>query len=252
MADTVLAAQLYTIREHMKVPADMAVSLKKIKEIGYDAVQLSGQGEVDVKELAQMVKDAGLVVAATHVSFDKLYDETDAMIEHHQILECANPAIGGLPGQYRDTKEGVLEFAQKADEVGGKLAAAGLRFGYHNHSFEFVKFDGELMLDLIFNNTDPAHLSAEIDTYWVQYGGGSPVEWCKKLKGRLPLLHIKEYGIIGNQVTMVPVGAGNLNWKKIVKAAKKSGTEWFIIEQDTCQIDPFESLKQSLDYLVDL
>ncbi|MEI8352769.1 MAG: sugar phosphate isomerase/epimerase, partial [bacterium] len=86
--------------------------------------------------------------------------------------------------------------------------------------------------------------------YWVQFGGGNPIEWCKKLENRLPLLHLKEYGIVENKPTMLELGSGNLDWKRIVKAAKKSGTEWFIIEQDICRIDPFDSLKMSLEYLI--
>jgi sugar phosphate isomerase/epimerase len=86
----------------------------------------------------------------------------------------------------------------------------------------------------------------------VQHGGGDPVAWCKKLKGRLPLLHMKDYTVnAANQVTFAEIGHGNLNWKKIVAAAEKSGCQWFIVEQDTCPGDPFESLRQSFDYIRD-
>ena len=77
------------------------------------------------------------------------------------------------------------------------------------------------------------------------------MEWCERLDGRLPLLHLKEFGIIDNQITMLEIGSGNLDWKKIVKAARKSGTRWFIIEQDTCRICPFDSLEISLKYLME-
>jgi sugar phosphate isomerase/epimerase len=114
---------------------------------------------------------------------------------------------------------------------------------------EFRKVDGRLVLDVLYSETDPNNLQGEIDTYWVQYGGGNPVEWCAKLSGRLPLLHLKDYRISAEHTPeFAEIGYGNLNWTEIVKTAEASGCEWFIIEQDTCPGDPFDSLKMSFDF----
>ena len=76
------------------------------------------------------------------------------------------------------------------------------------------------------------------------------MDWCKKLKGRLPLLHMKDYAYLASDKhAMAEIGSGNLNWKKIVAAAEKSGCEWFIVEQDVCPADPFDSLKKSFEYI---
>jgi len=89
----------------------------------------------------------------------------------------------------------------------------------------------------------------QIDTYWVQYGGGNPIDWINKLKGRLPLLHLKDMLMHGQQQFFAEVGAGTLNWEGILGAAKGSGAQWYIVEQDTCERDPFESLAISFKYL---
>ena len=113
--------------------------------------------------------------------------------------------------------------------------------------------DGRTVLQWLFDLTAPANLQAEPDTYWLQFGGADPAAWCRRLAGRLPLLHLKDYGIGERdgrpQVQMREVGNGNLEWRHIINEARTSGCEWFIVEQDVCPADPFDSLAQSLRYL---
>ena len=108
------------------------------------------------------------------------------------------------------------------------------------------------MLDLLYAQTDARYLQAEIDTYWVQYGGGDPVAWCEKLAGRLPLLHLKDYMFTpAAKPAFAEIGSGNLDWKRIIAAAEKSGCQWFIVEQDTCPGDPFDSVAKSYRYIAE-
>ena len=102
MADTVLAAQMYTVREFTKTPADIAASLKKVKALGYDAMQVSAFGEVDTQELKNLADGEGLDICATHTGYERMRDETQAVIDEHLTLECNYPAIGGLPQEYRE------------------------------------------------------------------------------------------------------------------------------------------------------
>ncbi len=147
-------------------------------------------------------------------------------------------------------KAPIHALAKKLDASGAVLREAGQVLTYHNHAIEFVKFDGKLALEIIYEESDPQNLQAEIDTYWVQYGGGNPVEWCRRMAGRLPLLHMKDYMFLKeNKHEMAEIGVGNLDWKAIIPAAEKSGCEWFIVEQDYCPGDPFDSLKASFDYI---
>lgn len=250
MKKKTIAAQLYTIRDFLKTPADIGASLKKIKNAGFEAVQLSGLGPIEISELVKMLNGEGLVCCATHEPGAEIFDSPNKVVDKLAALGCKYTAYP-WPHTSPKTEEDYLAVAKALDKSGKVLRDAGMVLAYHNHAIEFERFDGRTGLDIIYDETDPKNLQGEIDTFWVQHGGGDPTAWCKKLKGRLPLLHLKEFGIIGNKITMLEIGNGNLDWKKIVKEAKNSGCEWFIIEQDTCRIDPFESLKISLEYLVE-
>ena len=245
---SVIGAQGYTIREFTKTTKDIAKSMKKLRDIGYEAVQVSAFGPIEPKELRKILDDNGLVCAATHISYEKMRDETETVIEEHRILGCEHPAIGGLPGEYRNA-EGFPRFAKDASEVGRKLEAAGMHFSYHNHSFELEKFGNRLGLEILRDDSDPAVFNMEIDTYWIQHGGGDPAAWIRSVKGRIPLAHLKDMTIRDKEQIMAEVGEGNLNWPEILKACKEAGVQWYLVEQDTCERDPFESLKISFENL---
>jgi len=175
MPRTQIAAQLYTLRDFTQTTEDFAQAMKRVREIGYEAVQVSGIGkDIDWADVRRICDDNGIEVAATHVSFESLRDETDRMIEQHEIIGCKYPAIGGLPNEFRGSAEGYATFAKQANEVGRKLAAAGMAFGYHNHSFELEKYGDRTGLQIIYEESDPKYVTGEIDTYWVQHGGGDP------------------------------------------------------------------------------
>ncbi len=245
---SVIAAQLYTVREFTKTPKDIAETLKKVAAAGYEAVQLSGLGPIEPQDLRNICDGEGLKICATHIAFEAMRDEPESVIEEHKILGCDYPAIGGLPAEYRNA-EGFAKFAQDASAVAARLAEGGLTFSYHNHAFELEKFGDRTGLEILYEDSDPRYFKAEIDTYWIQYGGANPVTWINKLAGRLPLLHLKDMAMRGQEQLFAEVGEGNLEWPAILEAARAAGVEWYIVEQDVCQRDPFESLKLSLDNL---
>lgn len=245
-----VAAQLYTVREFLKTPADIAASLKKVRAIGYQAVQVSGMGPIDEGELVRMLDSEGLVCCGTHEPTAKILDNPEAVVERLNKLVCKTTAVPAPAGIPLTTLEEVKSYASRINSAGIVLRNAGQVLAYHNHHYEFKRVDGRLILDLIYSETDPKNLGGEIDTYWVQYGGGDPAAWCKKLAGRLPLLHIKDYAIDPqNNPVFAEIGAGNLDWPAIIRAAEQSGCEWFIVEQDICPGDPFESLANSFRYI---
>ncbi len=245
---SVIAAQLYTVRDFTQTPADIIQTMKKVAAAGYEAVQLSALGPMEPAELREVCDGEGLTICSTHTDYERMRDEPEAVIEEHKILDCQYPAIGGLPAEYRNA-QGFAKFAKEASQVAARLAEGGLTFGYHNHNFELEKFGDRTGLQILFEDSDPRYFTFEIDTYWVQAGGGSPVAWINKLKDRLPLLHLKDMTMRGREQIMAEVGEGNLDWPGILEAAKNVGVVWYIVEQDTCERDPFESLNISLDNL---
>ena len=248
MAGSVIAAQLYTVREFTKTPADIAETIRKVAAIGYEAVQLSALGEHDPAEVRKVCDGEGVTICATHTSYAMMRDEPQAAIDLHATYGCPYAGIGGLPGEYRNA-EGFAKFAKEASEVARKLAEGGLKFVYHNHNFELERFGDRTGLAILYEDSDPEVFLSEIDTYWVQAGGGSPATWIRNLAGRAPCVHLKDMTMQGRDQIMAEVGEGNLDWPEILEACVEAGTEWYIVEQDTCQRDPFESLAISFHNL---
>lgn len=250
MKEPVIAVQLYTLRDFTKTPEDLKNTFRRVKSMGYNAVQVSGIGPMD----PQIVKDAAdnedLTICATHIGFDRLQSDLNNVISQHKLWNCRYVGIGSMPESYRADREGYQRFAREASEYGRLLAKEGLTLIYHNHNFEFRKYGKETGMDLLLEESDPAALQFELDTYWVQSGGADPIQWIKKVKGRMEVVHFKDMALNDqNQQIMAEVGEGNLNWKDIISACREIGTIWCAVEQDICQRDPFESLKISRDNL---
>ncbi len=251
MKKPLVAAQLYTIRDFTKTPEDLDKSMERLKTIGYNAGQISGIGPMDYQQVKDIMDKHDLTICATHIGFEKMQEDLDDVIYQHKLWNCKYVGVGSMPEKYRTSKEGYIAFAKEASEIGKRLADEGLQFIYHNHHFEFVKFDGVLGMEILLNESDPESFGFEIDTFWVQAGGCNPVEWINKVAGRMQVVHFKDMAIGKDDYKpiMAEVGEGNLNWPAIIEACAKTNVEWAAVEQDICQRDPFESLEISLKNL---
>jgi len=239
----VLGAQLYTVRQFTQTIEGVAETLQKVAAIGYTAIQISGFGPLDPQEVARLVQDSGLTVAGTHAGWKRFLDDLDAIIAEHKMWGCTHAAIGGLPGEYH-TLDGLKRFLDELEPVSAALAEEGIDFSYHNHNHELMRHGARTLLETLYEQASPQMLKAEIDTYWIQAGGGDPAAWIRKYAGREPLLHLKDMTMgPGREQRMAEIGEGNLNWPAILQAAQESGVEWYLVEQDDCYgRDPFESL----------
>ncbi|NOU95531.1 TIM barrel protein [Paenibacillus sp. LMG 31456] len=246
-----IAAQLYTVRDFLKTPENIAESLKKVKQIGYDAVQVSGVGPIGNQELKDLADGEQLTICATHIPYQDLTERLDEVIQKHQLWGCKYVGLGGMPNEYRDSKEGYISFAKQASEIGRKLDAAGLKFIYHNHNFEFAKFDGKTGMEILLEESDPSAFDFELDVYWVQAGGGDAVEWVRKFDGRMKVVHLKDMAVTANREQLfAEVGEGNMNFPAILNACREIGVEWAAVEQDQSYgRDPFECLATSFNNL---
>ncbi|MBU2495929.1 MAG: sugar phosphate isomerase/epimerase [Candidatus Omnitrophota bacterium] len=248
MKETQIAAQLYTLRDYLQTPKDIAKTLAKVRKIGYRIVQLSGLGKIETKELKKILDGEGLVGNSTHTSLERLMNETDLVIEEHKILGAEYAVCPWIPDEYHNLA-GYRRLARELSKTGKILAKHKITLCYHNHAFEFEKYDKKTGLEILYSESDPRYLKAELDTYWIAYGGGDPATWCLKYSGRFPIAHLKDLGIKDNKQLYLEVGEGNLDWKSIIAACKKAGVKLYAVEQDICQRDPLESLKISLNNL---
>ena len=259
LSASVLAVQLYTVCDFTRTEQGFAESLRKIADIGYAGVQLSAVGAMDGDSPAvsaalarKMLDDNGLKCAATHRSWAELRDRTDDTIAFHHELGCDFVAIGSVPGGY-DSVDGYRRFVADAVPVIARLKNAGIRFGYHNHAFEFVRVTNtpgvETLWD-VFAVEGGADFLLEPDLFWMWHAGYDPAVGLAKCAGRVPLVHLKDKEIVsGNDSVMAPVGEGNLPWNRLIPACQAARVEWYAVEQDVCRRDPFDCLASSFRYL---
>lgn len=248
-----VACITFTIRDFIKTPQGFRESMKKLADIGYKAVQISGMAPdvMTEEEILETCRAHGLTICATHENGETILNEPEKVIERMKKLGVKYTAYPYPADIDFTNSDSVADLIAGLDKSGATLREVGLVLTYHNHSVEFTRLNGDCVLERIYDETNPENLQAEIDTYWVQLGGDNPVEWCKSMNGRLPLLHMKDVGVKPgiNETIMKEIGEGYLDFKAIIAAAEASGCEWFIVEQDICPGDPFDSLKQSFDYI---
>lgn len=249
-----VAVQLYTLRDHLATPGEIISTLRKLRAIGYQAVETFKLSPMTSDEWARALKDEGLICCGAHENPDDIVANPDRVIERLEGVGCRFAAYPYPKGVPLETLDDIKTLAARLNASGKILHDAGYVLAYHNHGIEFRRIEGKLIIDVLFEETNPDYMKAEIDTYWVQYGGQNPVDWCKRLKGRLPLLHLKDYMLKDNGTSngipsMTEIGRGNLDWKAIIEAAEESSCRWFIVEQDVCPGDPFESIRLSFEHI---
>lgn len=247
-----IAAQLYSVRDYCNDAHDLSETLQRVRLLGYRAVQLQSLGPLPPHELARVLDAEGLVCCSTHEDSEELLTDPEAVVERLNILGCTSTAYPYPADQDFSTVEGVRRLCKALNRTGKLMRKAGITFAYHNHNLEFHRLGGRTILQMIMAETDPEAVEIELDTYWVQAGGGDPVDWLGRLKGRVSLLHLKDFGVDPKGRTMFEeIGHGNLAWDRLMPAARHAGCRWYIVEQDSDweNGDPFESLKMSLAYL---
>ena len=262
-------------------------TLKACAELGYHCVEVSQipMTKENVEGMKKACDEFGIKIAACSAALEPmmpgmpgefLVSDFDKIVADCKALNCDMLRIGMLPMTCMGSalpilgsREKALDFVKRADEMAKRLKEHGIDLYYHNHHVEFVKYDGEYLLDIIKNNTK--YMGFELDIHWIHRGGENPVEFIKKYDGRIRLLHLKDYRIsevklpegpfdpktfmdaFTSNVQFAEVGEGSLPIKECIEAGLAGGSEYFLIEQDdTYGRDPFESLRISRDNLIKL
>jgi len=242
-----VAVQPYTIREALA--QDYIGALEKVAAIGYKGIELGRPPEgMTVAEQKALLDRLGLQVVGTHAGFDTLDFDADGIADYLDEVDGGRYVAISL---LFASREDVLEKARKMNAIGEAFKRRGITFLYHNHDWEFKRFDGEYALDILLRETDPELVQTELDTYWIRKGGEDPAAYLRKLKGRAPMLHIKDMEQ-GEEQYFAEVGEGILDFREIAGAADEIGVQWLVVEQDKCRRDPFDSLRISYDNLVKL
>lgn len=242
-----IGVQLWTVRDFMNSADEIGETFKKIKALGYDQVQTAGC-QIDYETFGALAKEAGLEIVGTHDNFEMMCNDFERSLANHKALGTKIMGIGGF---FDPSEEAYADFIKKANMVGEKIAKEGGKFTYHNHHHEFIKLStGKTIMDTLVEGLNPETTSFVLDTHWVQRGGGDVRHWIEKLAGRIDILHLKDFKITEEKTpAFAEIGNGNLYWEGIIDEAIKAGVKYYIVEQDTCPGDPFDSLKMSSEYL---
>jgi sugar phosphate isomerase/epimerase len=236
--------QLYTFRDEML--RDARGTLKQIAALGIKQIESASSSKgyyygLSPKEMKQVCNDLGMTLRSGHVALNNKWQETmnEAAESGQEYLICSS-----LPGkgQTVDNYKRVADAFNKAGEECRKL---NLKFGYHNHNYEFQEEKGEVLYDILLKNSDPDLVHMELDLGWVVASGKDPFEYFKNFSGRFPLWHLKDMS--GQHST--EFGKGRLDIVRLLKSSEQSGLKYFFIEQEDYTSTPLESMKYNMEYL---
>lgn len=237
--------QLYTLRNELSGDGALEV-MKRIKELGYSYVQVAGN-LATIERTGLLAKEIGLEVIGSVGFIEHILADFDEAVRVHKAIGAFDV---GVSESFKSASE-VEEYIAKANELANRLAEHGLSFSYHNHAREFIRMEnGKLPYDMLIEGLTSANAYFMPDTYWIQYGGADIKYYIEKLSGRIKILHLKDAKMTFDGLTFAEIGNGNLRWDSIIDTAIASGVEYFIVEQDKCDIDPCDSVKISAEYLL--
>lgn len=259
--------------------------MSKLVEIGYHCAEVSQvpMTKENVSGFRRAIDELGFNVSSLTAAIAPMMpgmpgeylsnpDDYKKMLDDARTLECDMFRIGMMPMNAIGNFEKCVDFAKQAEEYALKLKEDGIDLYYHNHHIEFMKVNGEYLLDILRQHAP--HMGFELDTHWIHRGGENPVEFIKKYAGSVRLLHLKDYRIanvnmpdmsqgfdmkkfsnafFSEPVQFAELGQGNLPLKACIEAGLDSGAEYFLIEQDDSYgRDPFDCLRDSRDHLISL
>ena len=243
-----IGAQLYTVRDYCRNLNDFSTTLKRIADIGYRFVQVSGTCDFDPKWLKDRLDENGLECVLTHTPADRLLSDPKKVAADHDVYGCKYVGLGWNAFDLaHDPQDNPNTFYEKYIGVARALKEHGKYFMYHNHDQEFQKYNGRLILETLGEMFDADEMGFTLDTFWITAGGGDPAWWIENFAGRVPCIHLKDFAY-GRK--MAVVGEGNINFDRVFVTAYEAGTEYMLVEQDDCAGEsPIDCLRRSYDFL---
>lgn len=247
--------QLYSVRKDIKT--DFTGTIDALGKMGFKGIEAAGYKDGKFYDLSpeafkEAIESAGMTVLSSHVGkrlnndiattdWQEVWQWWDVAIQAHKAAGMKCIVMPSMPKH--QSLADLQAYCDYLNQIGEKCNTAGIRFGYHNHNFEFVKVEGEMMYDYLLNNTDPSKVFFQMDVYWVVRGGESPVEYFNKYPGRFEMLHLKDHKELGK--------SGMVGFDAIFQQAPKAGVKYIVVEVEHYNFEPLESVAMSLQYVLD-
>jgi sugar phosphate isomerase/epimerase len=262
-----LGLQLYSVRDLL--PKDYEGTLRELSALGYREVEAAGFFGRNLSDVKHAMEQAGLHCVSAHYSYTDLAPHLDETIQFGKTLGleyiiCASPGLpDGSPAKSSNARVAREAMtlddwrwnAEQFNRMGERVNAAGIKFGYHNHTAEFRTVNGVVIYDELLRLTDPAKVTMEMDCGWMIVGGKNPVDYLRRYPTRFSMLHVKDFklsGAPGSDTEPPPsteLGRGNIDYRPIFAAAKKANIRHTFIEQEQYDMPPMEALKIDAEYM---
>ena len=253
---TPIAVQLWSFREAFKT--DVQGTLNRVHDLGFTSVELAGYYGMTAPQFKLELDKAGLKAVSMHIEFEAAESKIDEFIKDAKILGVTNIGVPWInaPFTLQDCEKAIAVFNQ----AGARCASHGITFFYHTHGYEFVpnpKGNGTLF-ELLMAKTNPKFVKYQLDTFHVTYPGQDPAKLLQKYPKRFVSLHLKDLrkDVVGDNSGGMkdddgcPLGQGKINWPEVLRAARKDGVQWYILEDETPTV--WQAVPQSLNYLTSL
>lgn len=243
--------QLYTLRDDL--PKDPKGILKQVAGFGYKQIEgyEGPQGlwwNMGSKDFKKYIDDLGLNMVASHCDTKKDFERKAAEAKEVGLKYLIEPYLGA-----QKTLDEYKKHAERFNKLGEICKKNDLKFAYHNHGYSFTKLDDQYPQDVMMENTDPSLVDWEMDIYWVVVPGEDPVKWLEKYPNRFRLCHVKDRqktAAVGEADASTEVGNGSIDYKKILRAAKENGMQYYIVEQEKYDNStPLKSAEVSANYM---
>lgn len=253
-----IGLQLYTLRDEL--PKDVKSTLEKVALSGYRTVETYGFSIKDQFwglspiELKKILDANGLKAVSGHYNLGSFLEdgnttELKAAIEAAKVLNSEYLTIPWIDEPFRKNIEDYKKIATRLNEAGKMCAASGLKLAYHNHDFEFQKYDGITGYEILLKETDKDLVHFELDLYWVVRSGNDPLQLFAANQERFTMWHVKDMYKI-NKALNTEIGSGSINFKTIFKESKRSGMKHFFVEQENnYNPNAFDSIKTSCGFI---
>jgi sugar phosphate isomerase/epimerase len=238
--------QLYSFRDSML--ENPKKTLEEIASLGFKEIESAGSSKgyyygLTPTDMGKTCKALGMKITSGHVHLNDKFEQTmeDAVATGQEYIICSSmPSDGQTIDNYK-------RVAEQFNIAGKACKKLGLKFGYHNHEYEFESENGQVLYDVLMDNTESDLVHMELDLGWVVVAGKDPIDYFKKYPGRFPLWHLKDMNM--EEKVSTEFGKGALNIEQMLKNKELSGVKHIYIEQEEYANTPYESMKFNMSYL---
>jgi len=237
-----LGFQLYTARRELA--RDFSGTLARIAAIGYDEVELAGYHGNPPSAVRSALRAAGLSAPSAHVGMPELDGDWPRTVANARSMGHEYLIFAWVPEAHR-TPDGYKRLAARFNRAGEAALASGVRFGYHNYTYDFARVGDGFLYEVLLGATDPRYVTLQLDVYWLVDAGRDPLEYLARYAGRYTSLHLKDRAADGR---MTDVGAGAIDWLRVIRAARDAGARHLFVEHDD-PVDALASARTGLSHL---